>query len=316
MPIFRTAYDTLACHGFILDKIRHPLEEAYVRGALPAIGSSGACKLVGNNDKLTDGIPVFDHPFEITDSMATMTGNNIHDPHVFVVGDLRRFGRFDPHQKEFVVKVRNDYGFQLVRTVLNQIWVTDAPSTLGNCSPLPMKFYGIWVADAIARRYYLDPHEKLRLQVLASIFYAGLFYDIHDHWDKNRVAAQVKRAIGVDAKFIFDALEYVKQPINSLIEFVDIVKEAIDTVRLKELNHGILYAALKGTWYGVNNDAVVAVALEHPPTWLAMLYVAINDRSYSKSQIATLIQNWDKRDKGRTLEMALSRLAQSGLTPN
>jgi hypothetical protein len=306
MPIFRTAYDTLACHGFILDKIRHPLEEAFVRGALAPIGSSDARKLVGADDKLTDAIPSFDHPFAIVDQFSHQKGP--HNVPTIIVGDLRRYGRYDPHQKTFVIKVRNDYAFQEIRTVLNQIWVEGSPSTLGNCSTLPMKLYGLWVADAIGRRYALEPQEKLKLQVLASIFYAGLFYDIHDHWDKNRVAAQVKRATLIDSKFIFDALEYVKKPMNSLLEFIQVVKEAIDTVRLKELNHGILYAVLKNTWYGVNNDSITAVALEHPPTWLAMLYMAITDRSYSKVQITDLILNWDKRDKGNQLRMALSKL--------
>lgn len=305
MPIFRTAYDTLACHGFILDKIRHPLDEALIRGALLPIASGDARKLVGTADRLTDAIPSFDHPFALTEQSG-----NRHDPKLVMVGDFRRYGRFDPHQKEFVIKVRNDYAFQEKRTVLNQIWVDTAPSTLGNCSPLPMKLYGLWVADAVSGRYSLDPQEKLRLQILASIFYAGLFYDIHDHWDKNRVAAQVKRALNVDAKFIFDALEYVKQPMNGLLEFVAVVKEAIDTVRLKDFNHGLLYAVLKPTWYGVNNDALVAVALEHPPTWLAMLYLAISDRSYAKTRLTTLILTWDKRDKGRQLEMALAQLMQ------
>jgi hypothetical protein len=309
MPIFRTAYDTLACHGFILDKIRHPLEEAYARGSLAPIPNSVAKRLVGSGDTLTDHIPTFDHPFAITEGDAAWSSShNPKEVKQIVVGDLRRFGRYDPHQKEFVVKVRNDYGFQLTRTTLNQIWLDDAPSTLGNCSALPMKLYGIWISDAISRRYALDPQEKLQLQVLSSIFYAGLFYDIHDHWDKNRVAAQVKRAIAVDSKFIFDMLEYVQKPIESLLEFITVVKEAINTVRLKDLNHGILYAALKGTWYGVNNDATVAVALEHPPTWLAMLYVSITDRSYGKSQVTDMILNWDKRDKGRELQLALSRL--------
>ena len=308
MPIFRTAYDTLACHGFILDKIRHPLEDAYVRGALAPIEHSIGKLLVGSGDSLTDHIPTFDHPFAINDETWTPAHGGPHEKRQIAVGDLRRYGRYDPHQQQFVVKVRNDYGFQLTRTVLNQIWLDDAPSTLGNCSALPMKLYGIWIADAISRRYMLDPKEKLQLQVLSSIFYAGLFYDIHDHWDKNRIAAQVKRAIAVDSKFIYDMLEYVKEPIASLLDFVSIVKEAVDTVRLKDFNHGVLYAALKPTWYGVNNDAMVAVALEHPPTWLAMLYVSITDRSYGKSQVTDMILNWDKRDKGRELELALSRL--------
>jgi hypothetical protein len=308
MPIFRTAYDTLACHGFILDKIRHPLEEAYVRGVLAPIENSTAKRLVGSGDTLTDHIPSFDHPMAIAGDNWVDPNRGPHEPRLTVVGDLRRFGRYDQHQKTFVVKVRNDYGFQLTRTILNQIWLDSAPSTLANCSPLPMKLYGVWISDAIARRYALDPQEKLRLQVLSSIFYAGLFYDIHDHWDKNRIAMQVKRAVNVDPKFIFEMLEYVPKPISGLLEFVEIVKEAIDTVRLKDLNHGILYAVLKNTWYGVNQDGTVAVALEHPPTWLAMLYASITDRSYSKSQVTDMLLNWDKRDRGRQLELALTRL--------
>jgi hypothetical protein len=303
MPIFRTAYDTLACRGFILDKIRHPLDDAYVRGALAQIEHSQARKLVGSGDRLTDHIPSFDHPFALTEQES-----GPHNARTIMVGDLRRFGRYDPHQQTFVIKVRNDYGFQETRTVLNQIWVDNAPSTLANCSPLPMKLFGLWISDAIGRRYALEPQEKLRLQILASVFYAGLFYDIHDHWDKNRIAAQVKRAINIDSKYIYEVLEYVKTPITGILEFCAMTQEIVDTVRLKDLNHGILYAVLKNTWYGVNNDATVAVALEHPPTWLAMLYVAITDRSYQKSQVTDMILNWDKRDKGRPLELALNRM--------
>ena len=42
------------------------------------------------------------------------------------------------------------------------------------------------------------------------------------------------------------------------------------------------------TWFGANAKEILAVALEHPPTWLSLVYIALKERSYKNTSLAKI----------------------------
>jgi hypothetical protein len=304
MTIFRSAYDTLACSGFVMDRIEHGIEAVLHTGHLQPIPESGARMLAGGA-AVADAVPAFAHPVVL--KSKDLAGD--------VVVDVRAFGKYDPHQGQFVVRNKGDFAFTVLRGKINQVWTKEAPRLLLNVNPLGMRMFASWISENVARRFDLNPKEQTNLQILAAFYYYSLFMEQHpfSSTEKHKHAAAVIKATGINGSLVMDVVERFEQPIASITEFCAVASEVTESVRLKDLTDGLLIALLGGTWYGAGGNAkeVLAVALEHPPTWLAIVATAANDRSYKNSYITKLLERLDRRDKGQTFVRALSVTLQA-----
>ena len=243
--------------------------------------------LVEGGSAVVDAIPAFAHPLEYTDL----------EKQTRLALDARSFGKFDSLQNIF--RVRNDMEYKLAahRAALNQIWITQSPTILRDISQLPMSIFSSWISEAVARRYALDPREQLNIAILSAIFYNSLFSDETSlvERDRLRIANTVMRALRVSAQDVFAILDQVSV-ITDLTSFCALAENISGTVRLKDLNVGILISILGGTWFGTNAKEMVAVALEHPPTWLALLLAALSERSFKNSSITKLAERASGKD--------------------
>lgn len=299
MTIYKTAYDTFVCRDFVMTKVRHALDAVYHTGQLQNIPKSSALQLEGGNP-LSNEVPAFVHPIQLN-------ARNAHEEGPIVV-DARSFGKYDSHVGAFVVRNRTEYEFLMLRARLNNCWVKEAPSVLLNAGALGMKLYAGWVAEHVAKKFMLDPRERVALQALAAFFYWSLFQDQHpmNAVTKHRAEATIMKATALPAKEVTEIVEHFESPISGVEEFCEVAHEACRSIRLKELNVGILMALLGNTWFNSNGKEIVAVALEHPPTWIAMVVMASQDRSYKNSAVRRLLENVDRRDKGLTYARAVT----------
>jgi hypothetical protein len=74
---------------------------------------------------------------------------------------------------------------------------------------------------------------------------------------------------------------------------------------LNNLNTATLYPIMAGTWYGANSAEMVAVALEHPPTWVTMVYQATTARSYYHSALAKMLEQNQYKNEVRQFVISL-----------
>jgi hypothetical protein len=77
----------------------------------------------------------------------------------------------------------------------------------------------------------------------------------------------------------------------SISAMCTIAQEVVDSVRLNDMNIGLFFQILSGAWYGdaAARETLLA-ALEHPPTWIALLVAAATDRSFKKTGITQLYE--------------------------
>lgn len=299
--IYKTAYDTFVCQPFVMTKVRHALDAVYHTGQLQMIPRSSAMMLQGGSH-LANEVPAFAHPLQVEKAVAGQG-----EPPVVV--DVRAFGKFDSHVGGFVVRNRTEYDFQILRARLTNCWVKDAPSLLLNVGALGMKLFAAWIAENVAKKFALDAREKLVLQIYSAFFYWSLFQDDHqmNASQKHRAMATILKSTGLAAKEVTEVVEHFEKPIYGVEEFCTTAQEVVRSIRLKEFNVGVLFAIMKGTWYSSNNgQEMVAVALEHPPTWIAMICMASQDRSFKNTAVNRLLENLDRRDKGVTFTRAVN----------
>ncbi|MNU19630.1 hypothetical protein D3C71_78620 [compost metagenome] len=305
MTAFQTAYDTTICKEFVTRKTAEAIQVAIVNGSLHGDESNPRIAYVEGGSVTDDAIPSFAHP---------MIVHNTEKQELLVV-DLRSVGRYDPQQHKF--SIRNDVEHSLLkaRAQLNDIWLGQYRRSLKSLSPLPMAVFSSWLSEAIGRRFALDAREQLNLAILAAIFYNSLFdneTELSDE-EKNRLAGVVARATRASADDVYKLLD-AAPVIADVKAFVGAAQELGSEVRLKNLSAGLLYEIVGGTWYGLNAREVIAVALEHPPTWIAVLLAAYNERSFKNSQITKITERPSNRDNGGNfLRSVLTLIQQSAV---
>ena len=289
MAINRTAYQTKACEGFKLHGIQEGLTKAHIVGQLEYLFDTPILANEGS-DAVAMAVPSFAHPFEVAKHGNTES---------FLAVDLRSTGRWDASQRQFVVRNQADYDLATVRTLLNHYWINESAEILRDVAPLALVLYTDFVAKKTAQRFALDRREEADLSILTGWFYLSQFTNEETLTESEamRMVRTLTQHLRLPAELVLEVIDRIEpeehhyRPIHTITEFCHLAQKVTASVRLQDFNIGILYQLLGGQWFGgMNPRELVAVALEHPPTWLAILWAAGNSRSYKTAGITHLFE--------------------------
>lgn len=292
MTVLQTAYDTTACRDHLMTKTLDALAVAYSHGQLTSLPDCAGIVQVQGGASVVDAVPAFAHPL----LMKSPDGQHL------IAIDARPFGKWDQNQQQFHVRNEVEYALLTHRARLTAIWMNENPSLLRDISQVPIAAYSMWVSEAIAKRYALDPRQQFNLAILAAVFYCSQFSDDTEmaENDKMRMVNQITKALRASAKDVMDVID--KYPVvTSMTHYCQLAEDVSGSIRMKDLNIGILCTILAGTWFGTNAREAVCVAIEHPPTWIAILMQAITERSYKNSAITKIIERSQFRDSTKGL---------------
>jgi hypothetical protein len=284
MTIYRTPYDTTQCDGFepgVL-KTQAQLKAADAMGALCYVAPNMV--LVQDGDARRDNIPGFTHPMVIDAKL----NNEQERPRI--AADVRPFGAWNRNQDAFLVRDKSQMDMALLRLRLSSIWLTADRAYLRNVSPIPVKMFASWISESLQRKFAIDPLEQMRISILAGILYNSNFSDDTDLDENERVrlAASLGRDLGIEVKEILAVVD--EFPVLASVDEFCKAAVKLGGIRLAELNRGLLYGSVAGAWFGYNYKEVLTTALEHPPTWLAVVYTAGNDRTYLRTGLSDLFK--------------------------
>jgi hypothetical protein len=302
MTRFATAYDTTVCSGYVLDKLAEGIQLALVKGdlAFSRIPNSRVFEVraIGS---ASSAIPEFAHPYPF----------DLNGQRCLAI-DVRPFGHYDRVKGEFVIRNQVEYQLLVHRAKLNDLWLDGNYGLLRDVSPAAMQFYASWISENVARRFALDMREQLDLAIAAALYYGSLYNEEGEITEDRRMklVQAVSRATRASAQDVLGVLDRIGNPGGGIESFCAQAKEATKSVRLQEFNQGVLISVLKGTWFGYHSQELLAVATEHPPTWLAVLLAAHVDRTWKNSALAKLVERQAKRDSGQQFVRAVTNLTQ------
>jgi hypothetical protein len=317
MTIFHTAYDTTICSGTqsSVERIKNAIAEARIRDYLP---SADDVVQVYSTRGAQAAIPAFNHPLYILNKDVSHGDGGANNAMLAV--DLRPAVKADDGKSsagldvsgsgEYRVTNATVYRARLYRAALNAVWLKEGPGSVRSLTPMAMSVFASWISETLSRRYALDPKTQYNLMILAGIFYSSNHFEglEYEHTQENRVLAGIATALRVELPDVLTAYDNVKL-ILSIEDFCKKAKDYLNNVRLEELNAGILVALMKGTWAGDNAAENVAVALEHPPTWLAILLEAYTNRMIKFTTIAKICERRHFKDGLEMLVRAVKALA-------
>lgn len=291
MTIYRTAYDTTIGNQALTEKITDAIQEMNIRvnGHYPSPES----RAIGYTDdelvtkmlydaKNTVAVPFFAHPILFKQKLSGTEQS-------YLFGDARAFAGVNPTTGVISIRNSSEYDLLRARTIMNTVWLLRNPAYLKDISFVPCAMYASLIADNVARRYALDPKDQMQMAIIAAVFYYTLFSD-DDKFDeqvKLKMVPAIVKATRAPSAMILDILDRIA-PMSNIHDFCSNCVSILENPRLQEFNAGVLVTVVGNTWFGTNAREILAAALEHPPTWVALCYVAFTERTFKKSGIATI----------------------------
>jgi hypothetical protein len=300
MSIKLSAYDTQACAGFKTADIVTEVSRAYILNELGNKHHSSFREDLKFNYSLVEGgyssndpIRFFIHPILFNTGNKDKSGVNIKQLCV----DVRNFGKVDNVSKEFIIRNKPEYDFHVNRLILNQLWITQAPEILRDISKIPMLTMASLVSETLGRRFSLDPLEQLTVMVYTCYYYYSCFTDetSFDELEYEKVVGNIIRATKAPSEAVYDALDmFDRQVINGLDYLLEGIKQRTQNQALKNLNVGLLYSVVCNTWFGTNSKEIIAVGLEHIPTWIMVVYASLNETTFKKSVLSKISDRYER----------------------
>ena len=288
--MFPTPFDTTACRSYNRDAIAKGIKLAMVEDnlmSLEAPDSGRSARGVMGIKPGDEDTPTFSHPY-------------YYDEIRQVVLDARPFLRLNRDRSIGISNVP-EYQFQLARGILTQHWIEHEPVDLLNLGEIVPLVFSRWLTEAIVRKLGLTPAEQVSVTTVTLFYWYSLFRSADEEFterDKMRIVTKLTQITQIPATLSMPLIDNIGVMTN-IHEYVNTLSRVIDNPRITSLNVPLLFAILGGSWFGFNVKETIAVATEHPPTFIAIVAQALDNRSYRKSIIGRLVYDNDKRDRGR-----------------
>lgn len=296
--MFDTPYQTTPCSRFVLDRIISGIRRLEIDNSLVNAGGVPGLGLVAPG--AVDFMP-FNHFITKIDAPTLA-----HD----VVGDGRSLLRPDG-----TVVRKDTFDHTILTGKLIRLWALGNDSTRHgflSVGDFATKSFAAWVTQAIVLRLGLDFGQSAILSALTTIYYLQLHHTEEAQKDpaqQDRVFVRASRTLArIDPITLRASLGDIP-PLNDIQDYIDWVKKVLNSPRVEQLTVGFLYIAL-GASYGPAYREHVAVALEYPPTFIAMVYSAVNDRGYSKTGLGKTVEKLINRDNHKEFVKNVNHLTQ------
>lgn len=310
MPYRKTSYDTTMGAITDLKKLDLALKEALITGNLcnrklgvEKIDQQTAVFVIGGSADEAS-IPPFIHPYLI----QNFKGQN------YLVTDLRSFrttAQTYMSDREFEASIKNktEYGLVKSRAVLNLLWLNDDVTGIRARFSFAGSVFAAWLSQAISKAYALDFQDQINIMAV-SLYYYHCLFTTETRLTGSALETAVIHTIKVTklpAKDIYAIFESIGE-INTIEDYCAEVKKVIENVRLRDFNLAMLLTLVRNSWYGNNSKDMISVALEHPPTWIAIVYTTLTERTYKSSALYKLIELQGKRGNSDEFRMNFMEL--------
>ncbi len=235
-----------------------------------------------------ENIKVFNHPLYFKDGDRK-----------YLVTDLRLVLKRDASLSNITDSIRNvtEYNFLKSRSILNLHWLAGNASELMITLPFAGVVYSMWLSDMLAKAFVLDFNTKEVITIASSLFYQSLFMGDMDENDKQALVSHTIKMTKSDSELVFNIADKL-DGITTIDAFALALKDITGSMRLRDLNLVSLLTIVRNSWFGNNSKDILGIALEHPPTWIALVFTALTERNYKNSTIAKMADILGKKNKG------------------
>ena len=297
MAIFKTPYDTSigTMYNASIGKITSEIEKVLISNSLYRPENS---KLEVGRDQIDYGfitglntqelaVPNFIHPIVVKTKDKSI-----------IVADVRHCVRVSTTIDQILsltIKNSSEFEYAQARLLSTRAWIDNPNSGISfrGFNTLPMTIYSSWISETIAKRYALDPKDQLILSIISCFFYITLFENkpVRTEDEVLRFVNLINRATKAPSDMIAN-VAYKLEELNNVKDFCENIKLILENPRLEDFNTGILITLIGNTFFGTNAKELLAVSLEHPPTFISTVFTAFKEKTFKHSVIGKLTDRY------------------------
>lgn len=295
--MFLTPYQTTACSPYDTKSIRAALQRSFVHGDLKIAKTlkDASVKGVYVLPPYVKDIPPFTMPLDV----ETPEG-------VLIALDTRGVTKAIGDGEQFKIVAPSEYEGAVLRGALTRAWIAGGANDMRRWNDIAARVFLRLLTETLVRRLNLSPAEQQAVYVTTGLFYYSNFADYSDVTrdgylvgsERELVVVGTSRLTKISPQTVSDLLGTQVPVIKGLDGFCDALRQIVKSPRLEKVDAAFVITLMGGYWYGGNARLVMAVALEYPPVWFALMYQALNDRSYHGSQLAKMANVEDRQNAG------------------
>lgn len=242
-----------------------------------------------------DNVSPFGHPIVsgvVEKGEAKFLQSNRFDNTVYIDGR-----GFTSITRERVLKLndRDEFEMSMVRAGLTSYAARNDIADLLSLGNFPLQVWIRWLTDIITRRTGLAPNYQRNVSVIIGVYYFSLFANLEvlegdyrqlPEKEKIKIARAIQSVTSIPSELTFEILDKLKA-MNDLEDLAEALVNHSGAISLSAIGAGTLRAMVAGSWMGANSKEVAAIALEHAPTFFAMVFRALRSRTHSKTLLGT-----------------------------
>lgn len=300
-----TSYDTSAGRLIAnVDKTINAIKKWFIEtngqlknmGVRP-MGDYQCCFITGELPEDQD-VPLFIHPVLVE-----------HKGFKYLVSDLRMYFTQNSNTGSSQIKNLTEYNFAKSKAVLGALWLAGRENEIRIGLRFSADVFSSWLSETISKNYNLDFGDQLHLRILIHFYYLNLFHrqPIIDEETRQSWAVHTIKAVKADSKTVFSIFDQLEK-METIDDLCKNCKVVIKNTALFNFNPAVLLTLIRSAWFGNYAKENVAVALEHPPTWCAIIYSAISEKTYKSSTIYRYVEKLGKRNADEGFVDAYSRM--------
>lgn len=277
--MFETPYQTTPCSRYDLSNTLSSVREMEIRNELVPVPGYPNIKMV------PPGLYKF-QPFQqpITKiELPSMEADIIIDGRQL----LRQSGQ----------PVRTDVFDHVVLTaLLTKFWYQGSAADkkeLINTGPFLPRAFIQWVTKTVTQKLQFDFVQASMLRALTAIYYVqlhGPLMDPNNAAEVDKILTRAARYLPAQTSITLGRAVGDLVPLHNISDYVAWVLKVIDSPRADQLTVSWLQVALAYSW-GAAYRETVAVALEYPPVFAAMVYTTAKAHSYTKTSLGMVLQD-------------------------
>lgn len=272
-------YQATICGIYAPDKILNLVKRADIEYPLPAVVTPMGNEIEG---------AYFVGPFDQYDDVEGFTQfvNLGTDDKPKIVMDGRPYMRQDRRSGTYRLTAENDFGFQCARLALTLRQLSGDSQVFRRLGDVPAKTFIRWVTLTLAQRFNLPLDVQLTMMVITAYYYFGMSdNDIATNPEERvQLAPVVARLTQAPVNHVLEVAERLPVMQNA-DDLAKALSTQSGTIRMGQLGFKDLWTLMASSFVGVNARENVGVALEHAPTFIAMVYTALSERSYRNTVI-------------------------------
>lgn len=200
-----------------------------------------------------------------------------------LIMDGRPYLRQDRMTQQLKVIAENDWQFQAIRMSLNLELLKTGNGLFNGLGNVPVITFSRWISGVLSSRYNLGIESQMAISVITALYYQAMINpELREAGEPREMeVSRITQITGVNPEFAFGVIDNLG-PLHNLDHLCHELSHNSAQQRTGELKTQDLVLLLGSSWFGINARENVAISLEHLPTFVALVYMALTSSMYRR----------------------------------